>query len=42
MTKEEIQASIQSIMFTDVPCGIAMFACLRAESGYQAKKKGDG
>ena len=38
MTKEEIQASIQSIMFTDAPCGITMFACLRTESGCRAKK----
>ncbi len=38
MTKEEIQTSIKEIMFSDVACGIAIFACLRTESGYRVKK----
>lgn len=35
MTKEEIQASIKSIMFSGSVCGIEIYACLRDESGYQ-------
>lgn len=38
MTKEEIQASIKSIMFSGSVCGIEIYACLRDESGYQTKK----
>lgn len=38
MTKEEIQASIRSIMFSEVVCGIEIFACLHDEKGYQIKK----
>ena len=38
MTKEEIQASIKSIMFSGLVCGIEIYACLRDESGYQTKK----
>lgn len=38
MTKEEIQASIRSIMFSGVIYGIEIFACLRYENGYQIKR----
>lgn len=38
MTKEEIQTSIKAIMFSDAACGIAIFACLRSDSGYIVKK----
>ena len=38
MTKEEIQASIKEIMFSDAACGIAIYACLRTENGYTTKK----
>ena len=32
MTKEEIQASIKSIMFSGSVCGIEIYACLHDES----------
>ena len=38
MTREKIQTSIKAIMFSDAVCGIAIFACLRGDSGYQVKK----
>ena len=38
MTKEEIQASIKSIMFSGSVCGIEIYACLHDESEYQTKK----
>ena len=38
MTKEEIQASIQSIMFSGAVCGIEIYASLRNENGYHTKK----
>lgn len=38
MTKEEIQASIRAIMFSEVVCGIEIFACLHDEKGYLIKK----
>lgn len=38
MTKEEIQASIKSIIPSGSVCGIEIYACLREESGYQTKK----
>ncbi len=38
MTKEEIQASIKSIMFSGAVCGIEIYACLRNENGYHTKK----
>lgn len=38
MTKEEIQASIKSIMFSGAVCGIEMYASLRNENGYHIKK----
>ena len=36
MTKDEIQSSINSIMFSDVDFGIEMFVCLRGDDGYGA------
>ena len=36
MTKDEIQSSINSIMFSDVDFGIEMFVCLREDDGYGA------
>lgn len=38
MIKEEIQESIRSILFSDAAWGIEIFACLRGENGYQAKR----
>ena len=38
MTKEEIQASIKSIMFSGAVCGIEIYASLRNENGYHTKK----
>ena len=37
MTKEEIQASIKSIMFSGSVCGIEIYACLRDESCFLAQ-----
>lgn len=37
-TKEEIQASIKSIMFSGAVCGIEIYASLRNENGYHTKK----
>lgn len=36
----EIQASINSIMFSGEVCGIEILACLRDENRYQTKKSG--
>ena len=38
MTKEEIQVSIKSIMFSGAVCGIEIYASLRNENGYHTKK----
>lgn len=38
MTKDEIQSSINSIMFSDVDFGIEMFVCLRGDDGYKIKR----
>lgn len=38
MTKEEIQVSIKSIMFSGAVCGIEIYASLRNEMGIIPKK----
>lgn len=38
MTKDEIQSSINSIMFSGVDFGIEMFVCLRGDDGYKIKR----
>lgn len=38
MTKDEMQSSINSIMFSGVDFGIEMFVCLRGDGGYKVKR----
>jgi len=38
VNKEEIQNSIKDIVSTEKLCGFTIFACLREENGFRAKK----